>query len=191
MNKVILDLESVKLTDEQFFQLCLKNRDFRFERDVTGELIIMAPAGSETSNRNIEVAYQLQAWSRSNNLGIAFDSSGGFKLPNGANRSPDAAWIKLERWQSLTTEQKTRFAPICPDFVIELRSPSDGLKNLQKKMAEYIANGTRLGLLIDRKNKRVEVYRQGEKEAEVFNNPATVSGEDVLPGFVLDLSKIW
>lgn len=191
MNKVILDLESVKLTDEQFFQLCLKNRDFRFERDVTGELIIMAPAGSETSNRNIEVAYQLQAWSRSNNLGIAFDSSGGFKLPNGANRSPDAAWIKLERWQSLTTEQKTRFAPICPDFVIELRSPSDGLKNLQKKMTEYMANGTRLGLLIDRKNKRVEVYRQGEKEAEVFNNPATVSGEDVLPGFVLDLSKIW
>ena len=191
MNKVILDLESVKLTDEQFFQLCLKNRDFRFERDVTGELIIMAPAGSETSNRNIEVAYQLQAWSRSNNLGIAFDSSGGFKLPNGANRSPDAAWIKLESWQGLTAEQKTRFAPICPDFVIELRSPSDSLKNLQKKMAEYMANGTRLGLLIDRKNRQVEVYRRGEKEAEVFNNPATISGEDVLPGFILDLTKIW
>uniref|UniRef100_UPI0030D721CC Uma2 family endonuclease n=2 Tax=Oscillatoriales TaxID=1150 RepID=UPI0030D721CC len=180
---------SINLTDEQFFQLCQNNRDYQFERTASGELIIMPPTGSETSKRNIDLSYQLQAWSRQNNLGVAFDSSGGFKLPNGADRSPDASWVKKERWDALTPEQKDSFAPLCPDFVVELRSKTDSLKKLQEKMQEYIDNGARLGWLIDRQNRRVEIYRPGQS-VEILQNPATVSGEDVLPGFVLDLAEI-
>ncbi|MGB3264809.1 MAG: Uma2 family endonuclease [Microcoleus sp.] len=180
---------SINLTDEQFFQLCQNNRDYQFERTASGELIIMSPTGSETSKRNIDLSYQLRAWSRQNNLGVAFDSSGGFKLPNGADRSPDASWVKKERWDALTPEQKDSFAPLCPDFVVELRSKTDSLKKLQEKMQEYIDNGARLGWLIDRQNRRVEIYRPGQS-VEILQNPATVSGEDVLPGFVLDLAEI-
>lgn len=180
---------SIDLTDEQFFELCQRNRDYQFERTELGELLIMSPTGSETGNRNIELAYQLQAWSRRNNLGIAFDSSTGFKLPNGAERSPDASWIRRERWEALTATDRKKFAPICPDFVVELRSETDSLKDLQAKMREYIENGARLGWLIDRKNKRVEIYRPG-KDVEILTSPATLSGEDVLPGFVLDLQGI-
>ncbi|MEG4229855.1 Uma2 family endonuclease [Microcoleus sp. N9_B2] len=180
---------SINLTDEQFFQLCQNNRDYQFERTASGELIIMPPTGSETSKRNIDLSYQLQAWSRQNNLGVAFDSSGGFTLPNGADRSPDASWVKKERWDALTPEQKDSFAPLCPDFVVELRSKTDSLKKLQEKMQEYIDNGARLGWLIDRQNRRVEIYRPGQS-VEILQNPATVSGEDVLPGFVLDLAEI-
>jgi len=180
---------NIDLTDEQYFQLCQNNRDYRFEHTASGELLIMQPTGSDTGNRNIELAYQLQAWSRQNNLGKAFDSSTGFTLPNGAKRSPDASWVKIERWNALTLEQQERFAPICPDFVIELRSRTDSLKELQEKMQEYIDNGASLGWLIDRKNKRVEIYRPG-KEVEILENPATLSGEDVLPGFVLNLTAI-
>lgn len=180
---------SINLTDEQFFQLCQNNRDYQFERTASGELIIMPPTGSETSKRNIDLSYQLQAWSRQNNLGVAFDSSGGFTLPNGAARSPDASWVKKERWDALTPEQKDSFAPLCPDFVVELRSKTDSLKKLQEKMQEYIDNGARLGWLIDRQNRRVEIYRPGQS-VEILQNPATVSGEDVLPGFVLDLAEI-
>ncbi len=179
----------IDLTDEQFFQLCQNNRDYRFERTAKGELIIMSPTGGETSNRNIELSYQLQAWSRQNNLGKAFDSSGGFTLPNGADRSPDASWIRGERWDALTPEQKEKFLPLCPDFVVELRSPSDSLKKIQGKMQEYVDNGARLSWLIDRKNKRVEIYRSG-RDVEILENPATLSGEDVLPEFVLDLTPI-
>jgi len=190
MEAIKLDLNLIiKLTDEQFFQLCQHHRDYRFERTATGELLIMSPTGGETSNCNIEISYQLQAWSRQNKLGIAFDSSGGFKLPNGADRSPDASWMKIERWNALTPEQRQKFLPLCPDFVVELRSPSDSLKDIQAKMREYMDNGARLGLLIDRKNKRVEIYRQGQ-DVEILQSPATVSGEDVLPGFVLDLTGI-
>ena len=180
---------SIDLTDEQFFQLCQNNRDYQFERTASGELIIMPPTGSETSRRNIDISYQLRAWSRQNNLGVAFDSSGGFTLPNGADRSPDASWVKKERWDALTAEQKDSFAPLCPDFVVELRSKTDSLKKLQEKMQEYIDNGARLGWLIDRQNRRVEIYRP-DREIEIIENPATLSGEDVLPGFVLDLAEI-
>ncbi|MEG4530923.1 Uma2 family endonuclease [Microcoleus sp. D2_18a_D3] len=181
---------SINLSDEQFFELCQHNRDYQFERTASGELIIMPPTGSETSKRNMDLSYQLQAWSRQNNLGVAFDSSGGFTLPNGADRSPDASWVKKERWDALTPEQKDSFAPLCPaDFVVELRSRTDSLKKLQEKMQEYIDNGARLGWLIDRQNRRVEIYRPGQ-DVEIIENPATLSGEDVLPGFVLDLAEI-
>ncbi|MEG3927255.1 MULTISPECIES: Uma2 family endonuclease [unclassified Microcoleus] len=180
---------SINLTDEQFFQLCQNNRDYQFERTASGELIIMPPTGSETSKRNMDLSYQLRAWSRQNNLGVAFDSSGGFRLPNGADRSPDASWVKKERWDALTPEQKDSFAPLCPDFVVELRSRTDSLKKLQEKMQEYIENGAKLGWLIDRQNRRVEIYRPGQ-DVEIIQNPRTLSGEEVLPGFVLDLAEI-
>ena len=180
----------IKLTDEQFFQLCQVNENLRFERTATGELIIMSPAGGETGNRNGRLTQQLFNWADTNKLGIAFDSSTGFKLPNGADRSPDAAWLKLERWETLTSEQKEKFIPLCPDFVIELLSPSDTLKVAQEKMKEYRDNGTVLGLLINRKSKQVEIYRQ-RQEVEVLQSPTTLSGENVLPGFVLNLETIW
>jgi Uma2 family endonuclease len=180
---------TLDLTDEQFFQLCQNNRDLRFERTATGELIIMSPTGGETSNRNIELSYQLQGWSRQNNLGKAFDSNGGFKLPKGGNRSPDASWVTIARWNALTADQREKFLPLCPDFVVELRSASDSLKELQDKMLEYLDNGVQLGWLIDRQNLRVEIYRPGQ-EIEIIESPKTLSGEDVLLGFVLDLSPI-
>ncbi len=180
----------IELTDEQFFQLCQANRDLRFERAATGELIIMPPTGGETGNRNAGLTAQLWFWNDKSRLGIVFDSSTCFKLPNGADRSPDAAWIKLERWHTLTPEQKEKFPPICPDFVIELLSPSDSLKVAQEKMREYRDNGAKLGFLINRKSRQVEIYRIG-KEVEVLESPVSLSGEDVLPGFVLNLETIW
>ena len=180
---------SIDLTDEQFFQLCQNNGDLRFERTASGEIIIMPPTGGETSNRNIELAYQLQAWSRQNNLGKAFDSNGGFTLPNGAVRAPDASWLKLERWEALTPQQRQKFLPLCPDFVVELRSPTDSVKQTQEKMQEYIDNGARLGWFIDAKTRRVGIYR-GDHTVELLENPASLSGEDVLPGFVLNMAQI-
>jgi Uma2 family endonuclease len=180
----------IKLTDEQFFQLCQDNKTLRFERNSKGELIIMPPTGGETSNRNAGLTAQIWVWNEQTQLGKVFDSSGGFKLPNGADRSPDASWVKLECWNALTPEQKTKFAPLCPDFVVELLSPSDSLKDTQEKMKEYRDNGARLGWLINRRTKQVEIYRQGQ-DFEVLENPVTLSGEDVLPGFILDLEPIW
>lgn len=182
--------ETAPITDEQFYQLCITNRELKLERTAKGDLIIMPPTGGETSKFNSEINLDLGLWNRQTKLGITFDSSGGFKLPNGAERSPDVAWIPLAKWESLTPKQQEKFPPICPDFVIELRSPSDSLKLLQEKMQEYIENGTRLGWLINRKNRQVEIYRQG-REKEILENPITLSGEDVLPGFVLNLSLIW
>ncbi|MGB7439786.1 MAG: Uma2 family endonuclease [Coleofasciculaceae cyanobacterium] len=188
---IVLHLKPIiDLTDEQFFEFCQLNRDLRIERTATGELLIMPPTGSETGGRNFNLIGQLWAWVNQDGTGIGFDSSTGFKLPNGAERSPDAAWVKLERWNALTPEQQRKFAPICPEFVVELRSPSDQLKPLQEKMQEYLENGTLLGWLIDRKNQQVYIYRPGVA-VECLENPASVSGESVLPGFVLDLSKIW
>ncbi|MBW4571582.1 MAG: Uma2 family endonuclease [Tolypothrix carrinoi HA7290-LM1] len=180
----------LELTDEQFFQLCQANRDLRFERTATGELIIMPPTGGETGNRNGRLTQQLFNWADADDTGIAFDSSTGFKLPNGADRSPDASWIKLERWNALTQEQQTRFLPLCPDFVVELLSPTDSLRDTQEKMREYRDNGARLGWLINRKSRQVEIYRIGQ-EVEVLESPVSLSGEDVLPGFVLNLKAIW
>ena len=190
INIIEVNLDSFSITDEQFYDLCQDNRDLRFERNAKGDLVIMPPTGGETGNRNIEISYQIQSWSRSNKSGIAFDSSTGFKLPNGADRSPDAAWIPLEKWKNLTEKERQRFVPLCPDFVIELRSKTDSLKSLQDKMKEYIENGTRLGWLINCQDRQVEIYRQG-KEVEILDYPQTLSGENVLLGFVLDLQFVW
>ncbi|MFN6518878.1 MAG: Uma2 family endonuclease [Nostoc sp. CreGUA01] len=194
MNATTIALPSIvklkiDLTDEQFFQMCQKNRDYRFERTASGEVLIMPPTGSDTGNRNFDIVVELGIWNKQTKLGKGFDSSSGFTLPNGAERSPDVSWVKIERWNALTPQQQQKFAPICPDFVVELRSPSDSLKDLQEKMQEYIENGAQLGWLIDRKNKRVEIYRPG-KDVEILDNPTSLSGENVLPGFVLNLQDI-
>ena len=181
---------AIDMTDEQFFAFCQQNRDYRIERNATGEITIMPPTGSETGNRNFDLIVQLGIWTRQNGTGIGFDSSAGFTLPNGAMKSSDAAWIKLEKWHSLTPEQQQKFAPICPDFIIELRSPSDNLQPLKDKLQEYIDNGVSLGWLIDRKNRKVYIYRPNS-EVECLDNPATLSGESILPEFVLQLSTIW
>ena len=181
---------NINLTDEEFFQLCQNNRDLRFERTAAGELIIMPPTGSDTGNRNFDIAVELGIWNKQTKLGKGFDSSTGFKLSNGKDVSPDVAWIKKERWDSLTPQQQNKFAPIAPDFVIELRSASDNLKLLQEKMQEYIANGVKLAWLIDRKQRKVFIYRPN-CAVEELDNPQTLTGEDILPGFVLDLSEIW
>jgi Uma2 family endonuclease len=190
MTALTINCDSLKLTEEQFFQLCQDNRDMRFERNAKGDLIIMPPVGGETGNRNAAITAQIWNWNERSKLGIVFDSSTGFKLPNGANHSPGAAWIPLEKWQALKAEQQKRFIPLCPDFVIELRSPSDSLKATQEKMKEYIENGARLGWLINRKNKQVEIYRPG-RDVEILDNPETLLGEDILPGFKLVLASIW
>ena len=191
MTSFTIDLNSViELTDDQFFELCQKNKELTFERTHRGDLIIMTPTGGETSNSNAGLTAQLWVWNSQSNLGIAFDSSGGFKLPNGANRSPDASWVKRERWKALTPEQRQKFPPLCPDFVVELLSPSDSLKTTQEKMQEYIDNGARLGWLINRKTRQVEIYRPG-RDVEVLDSPDRLSGEDVLSGFVLKLESIW
>ena len=182
--------QTFKVTHEQFQQIAAVNRDLRLERTATGELIVMPPTGSETGNRNLDISGQLWLWNRQTKLGIAFDSSSGFQLPNGADRSPDASWVKLERWQILTPKEREGFAPLCPDFVVELRSKSDNMEPLREKMREYITNGSRLGWLIDRKNQKVEIYRPNQ-DLEILDHPRTLSGEDVLPGFVLDLTDAW
>ncbi len=190
MNAFTVNLHPViELTDEQFYQLCLNNRDLKFERTANGELLIMPPTGGETGRRNTKITTQLENWSSQNNLGVVFDSSTCFKLPNGADRSPDAAWVKRERWDSLTPEQKEKFPPICPDFVVELRSPTDSIEKLREKMREYLANSCLLGWLIDPQTQQVEIYRPSQ-DIKVLQSPAALSGEDVLPEFVLNLQPI-
>jgi len=190
MTVVEIKFESWQLSDEQFFQLCQDNRDLRLERNPKGDLIIMPPTGGKTGNSNAGITAQLWLWNNLNKLGVVFDSSGGFKLPNGADRSPDAAWIPLEKWQALTPQQKERFLPLSPDFVIELMSPSDNIETARKKMQEYLDNGTRLGWLINRKTREVEIYRQGQA-VEILTNPESLSGENILPEFSLNLTLIW
>jgi len=177
------------LTDEAFYQLCLANPEIRFERSAKGELIIMAPTGGESGRRNANITTDLTIWNRQSELGYTFDSSTCFKLPNGAERSPDAAWIERSRWDSLSDEERQKFPPIAPDFVIELRSATDSLTMIQAKMQEYLVNGVRLGWLINPQDQTVEIYHFGQS-VEVRQNIAQVSGEDVLPGFTLDLNRI-
>ncbi len=179
-----------RLTDDQFYQLCRDNPDVKFERNAKGEIVIMSPTGGETGNRNFEIAAEFANWNRQTQLGKGFDSSTCFKFPNGANRSPDVSWIKKERWEALTPEQREKFPPIAPDFVLEFMSPTDTLKETQEKMQEYMENQVRLGWLIDRKSRRVEIYRQGQA-VEVLQSPTELSGEDVLPGFVLNMQIVW
>ena len=182
---------ALHVTQEQFEALAVANRDLRLERTAAGELIVNPPTGGESGQRNFSITGQLARWCEEHeDLGEGFDSSTGFRLPNGADRSPDASWVSREGWQELTLEQRKGFVPLCPDFVVELRSESDSLSKLQAKMHEYIENGARLGWLIDPQNKRVEVYRP-KKAVEVLENLTELSGEDVLPGFVLNLQKIW
>jgi Uma2 family endonuclease len=181
---------AVELTDEQFFELCQINSDLRMERNAKGDIIVLPPTGGETSNRNQEVTRQLGNWAKRDDTGAAFDSSAGFKLPNGAERSPDAAWISRERLEQLTPEQKRKFIPLCPDFVIELLSPSDSLAAAPAKMAEYIENGARLGWLIHPDARRVYLYRPGAP-VEELKDLTQVSADPELPGFTLDLQDIW
>lgn len=150
----------------------------------------MPPTGSFTGNRNLDIEGQLWLWNRQTRLGKAFNSSSGFHLPNGATRSPDAAWVSQARWEALTPEEQEGFAPLCPDFVLELRSPSDNLKPVQEKMREYLANGAQLGWLIDRQNMTVEVY-QPQQAVAILPKPSSLAGDPVLPGFVLDLTEVW
>jgi Uma2 family endonuclease len=178
------------MTHAQFYEFCLANRDLRIERTANGDVVIMPPAFADTGNRKFNIAAQLWNWTEQDGTGIGFDSSAGFTLPNGATRSPDASWIRLERWQTLTEPQKASFAPLCPDFVIELRSSSDTLISLQDKMKEYMANGAVLGFLIDRTNRTVHSYRPPQ-EPTILDNPETVSGDPELPGLVLQMAKIW
>lgn len=180
----------LELTDEQFYQLCQANRDLRFERTAQGELVIMPPTGGETGGRNAGLTAQLWLWNQQTRLGKSFDSSTGFKLPNGANRSPDAAWVRRDRWEALTSEQKRKFIPLCPDFAVELKSPSDDLEDIQDKMQEYLVNGLLLGWLIVPETGRVEIYRPNQ-DVEILDNPTSLSGETVLPGFVLDLISVF
>ena len=181
----------LQVTPEQFAELAIANRDLRLERTATGVLIVNPPTGGETGKRNLSIIGQLCYWYEANeNLGEAFDSSTGFELPNGANRSPDASWVARERWESLTQEQREGFIPLCPDFLVELRSKTDSLKKAQEKMQEYRSNGAQLGWLIDPKNKLVEIYRPGQA-VEILENPSNLSGESILPGFTLSLKRIF
>jgi len=180
----------MKFTDDEFWDFCRQNDEMRIEMTKGGDVIVMPPTGSKTSDRNAEITTQLRNWSKKNKRGKTYDSSGGFKLPNGATRSPDASWVQKERIEQFTAKQREKFLPLCPDFVIELRSASDSLKELQNKMEEYIENGAKLGWLINPKDKEIYIYRPN-RETEILQNPQTVSGEDILDGFELDLTEIW
>jgi Uma2 family endonuclease len=184
-----LNLSAVKFTPAQFQDLCDTNRDLRLELTSTGELIALAPTGWGSSKRNLKLIVQIGIWNEQNQLGEAFESSGGFVLPNGAQRSPDVAWVEKSRITELNPDP-TKFLPLAPDFLIELRSASDSLSKLQEKMQEYRENGVRLGWLIDPQHQRVEIYRI-DRETEILQSPTQLSGEDVLPGFVLDLTSVW
>ena len=183
---VILNLKNLGLSNEQFYQLCQINENWRLEQTAQGELLIMPPVGAISGNREAEFNADLVIWNRQTQLGKVFSSSTIFILPNGGKRSPDVAWIANERWETLTSEEQEKFAPICPDFVIELRSRTDSLTQLQEKMQEYIDSGLRLGWLIDPQNQQVAIYRQNQP-MELVSLPTTLSGENVLPGFTLEL----
>ncbi len=186
-----IDLSPViTLTREDFVKLCEANPEMKLERTAKGELIVLSPTGGETGSFNSELNGELYVWNRVSKSGKIFDSSTGFSLPKGSDRSPDAAWISLAKWESLTTEQRKGFLPLCPEFLIELLSPSDSWKQGEVKMQEYMDNGCLLGWLIDPKHKRVAIYRQG-KPVEIVDNPQTLSGENVLPNFVLEIGNMF
>jgi Uma2 family endonuclease len=191
MTALTLNLSPIiQLTSDQFYQLCAANPSLKLERNANGELIVMPPTGGETGKSNSNINAQLWWWNQQTQLGEVFDSSTGFTLPNNAERSPDAAWIEKSRWTALTPEQREKFIPLCPDFVIELLSPSDSFKKTEEKMQEYMENGCLFGWLINRQNRQVAIYRLGKK-VEVLNAPTSISGEDILPGFTLNMQQIW
>lgn len=188
---MLVNLKAIahRVTDDELLQLSSDNPDTKFETTKEGRLIIMSPTGSDSGRKNTRLIFQVELWNSKSNLGVTFESSTGFVLSNGAVRSPDVSWIKLNRWNQLTQEQQGKFAPIDPDFVIELRSPTDKLDTLQEKMEEYLDCGVKLGWLINPQDKQVEIYRQKQKK-EILDNPDTLSGEDVLPGLTVDLTGI-
>jgi Uma2 family endonuclease len=185
---VTLNLTHVHLSDEQFYQLCIGNPELNIERTAQGALILMPPVGGDSGNREMELGTDLSLWNRQSGLGKVFSSSTIFKLPSGGDRSPDAAWVELSRWQALTPEQRQKFPPIAPDFVMELRSRTDSLAMLQAKMQEYLESGVRLGWLFNPQDQQVEVYRQGQVK-QVYELPTKLSGEEVLPGFILTVTQ--
>jgi len=191
MNSITLEIPTYFIvSQEQFELLAIANRDLRLERSLTGELIIMPPTGGSTGRRNAKLVTYFVNWNDQTQLGEVFDSSTAFRLPNGSNKSPDVAWVSWERWQILTPEQQDSFPPLCPDFVVELRSKSDSLKNLQDKMEEYLENGLQLGWLIDIQNQTVEVYRP-QQACEVLQKPILLTGESVLRKFSVSLDFLW
>jgi Uma2 family endonuclease len=178
----------LRLTDRVFGKLCAANPELKLERNARQDLVVM-PSSSATAMRNAAVTAQLVYWAEVDGTGVAFDSSAGFTLPNGAIRSPDSSWISRQRWRALPREQREQFAPLCPEFVVELRSEADRKAKIRKKMREYISQGARLGWMIDLVERTVEIYRPGQP-VEVLDQPRMLSGEDVLPGFGLDLNGI-
>jgi Uma2 family endonuclease len=183
-----LNLNQVHLSDDQFYQLCINNPEFILERSAQGALIVMAPVGGDSGSREADNITDLNNWNRQTQLGKVFSSSTLFKLPGGGDRSPDAAWVEISRWQSLTPEQRQKFPPIAPDFVIELRSRTDVLETLQEKMQDYLDSGVRLGWLLNPQDQQVEIYRQGQVK-EIRDLPTQLSGEEVLPGFILQVDR--
>lgn len=179
-----------RLGDDALYEFCRINRDLRIERTAEGELVIMSPTGAETGRRNFTLTLRFGAWVERDGTGVGFDSSTGFILPNGAERSPDAAWIRKERWEALTAAERRKFAPLCPDFVVELLSPTDSIDDVKKKLAEYIENGAQLGWLIDPERRQLHVYR-ADGSIAVLSDPETVSGEPLLKGFSLTLADLW
>ena len=178
-----------EFSEEEYWQFCAKHKDLRIEMTSEGQMIIMMPVGGEGSHRNFILTTRFGVWAETNEDGIGFDTSGGFRLPNKAKRSPDVSWIRRERWEALSAKERKKFLPLCPDFAVELRSETDRLKKLQDKMQEYINNGAQLGWLIDPIEKKVHVYRPNAP-VEILNNPAEISGEPLLKGFVLRLAGI-
>lgn len=186
MIPVVLNLETVGLTDEQFERLCQVNEDLQLEQSAKGELIIMPPVGGGSGNREANLITEVNLWNRQTGLGKVFSSSTIFRIPSGGKRSPDVAWVRLDRWEALTLDEQEAFPPICPDFVIELRSRTDSLESLQEKMQEYLDSGLRLGWLINPQDEQVQIYRPNGA-VEIVRFPVSLSGEDILPGFVLQL----
>ena len=184
-----IQADRTAITDEEFEKICRENRDRKFERTAQGELVIMSLTGGSTGERNAELNGQLWLWNRQAKLGHIYDSSTGFRLPNGAIRSPDAAWVSQSRWDALTPEQRKKWVPLCPDFVVELKSPSDDIADLQTKMLEYQENGLKLGWLIDPDRQLVEVY-QADRSMELLSNPEEISADEIMAGFVLKLTGI-
>ncbi|MDB9493796.1 Uma2 family endonuclease [Spirulina major CS-329] len=190
MTHTVIIPERLKITPEQFTQIAIANRDLRLEQTVTGELIIMPPTGGNTGKRNSTLNARFVLWNEQTQLGEVFDSSTAFRLPNGAARSPDIAWVRRDRWDALTPAQQETFPPLCPDFVLKLRSKTDSLSDLQAKMQEYLANGLQLGWLINIQGKTVEIYRAAQP-MEQRDRPDTLDGEAVLSQFTLELGSIW
>jgi Uma2 family endonuclease len=191
MTAMVINLRpTIELTDDEFYSFCQQNPDLRIESTATGALIVMSPTGGGSGKRNADLTIDVGIWNRQSDLGVVFDSSTIFKLPNGAKKSPDVAWVSNDRWNALTLEQQEKFPPIAPDFVTELRSRTDDIEDLETKMQEYMDNDVQLGWLLDPITQQVKIYRQGQP-VETLHSPLTLSGETVLPGFVLDLSRIF